>query len=67
MDALADPNFLTFESEFVLFLAVLENCLAHGLRQPTRDVRTINFRSDVTFASPRKIPNGECQKSLRKN
>ena len=26
-------------------------CLAHGLRQLIRDVRTINFRSDVTYAT----------------
>ena len=41
--------------------------LAHGLRQLTRDVkheiRTLNFRSDVTFAPPRKKPN-DVQKIL---
>ena len=34
--------------------------LAHGLRQLTRDVkndvRILNFRSDVTYALPRKTP-----------
>ena len=37
-------------------------CLGHGVRQLTRDVRgdvrTLNFRSDVTFAPPRKTRNG---------
>ena len=45
-------HFLTYETEFVLFLAVLDNCLAHGLRQLTHDVcrvRTLNIRSDVTL------------------
>ena len=36
-------------------------CLAHGLGQLTRDVkrdvRTLNFRSVVIFAPPRKTPN----------
>ena len=36
-------------------------CLAHGLRQLTHtfniDVRSLNFRSDVTFALPRKTLN----------
>ena len=36
-------------------------CLTHGLGQLTRDVksdiRTLNFKSDVFFATPRKTPN----------
>ena len=43
-------------------------CLAHGLRQLTRDmkhdVRNLNFRSDVTFAPPRKTPNDVRKRSL---
>ena len=30
--------FLTYETEFALFIAVLKLCLSHGLRQLTRDV-----------------------------
>ena len=36
-------------------------CLAHGLRQlirdVKRDVRTLNFTGDVTYAAPGKTPN----------
>ena len=36
-------------------------CLAHGLGQLTRDVksdvRTLNFASDIIFAPPRKTSN----------
>ena len=43
-------------------------CVAHGLGQLTRDiksdVRTLNFRIDVTFAPPRKTPNGVRRRSL---
>ena len=43
-------------------------CLAHGLRQLTRDVksdaRIINFRSDVTDALPRKTPNDVPRRSF---
>ena len=52
--------------------------LTHGLRQLTRDVksevRTLNFRSDITFAPTRKTPtdvrkrslcNVKCQKSKK--
>ena len=43
-------------------------CLAHGLRRPPRgvksDVRTLNFRSDVTYAPPRKTPNDVGNRSL---
>ena len=47
-------GFLTYESEFVQFLAVLENpVLPHWQGQLSRDVksdvRTLNFRSDVIF------------------
>ena len=31
-------SFFTYETEFVLFSAVLEFCLAHGLRQLTQDI-----------------------------
>ena len=44
-------------------------CLAHGLSQLKRDVnhdvRTLNFKSDVTFAPPRKTPNGIRESSFR--
>ena len=43
-------EFLTYETEFVLFLAVLKN----RSRDVKSDVRIINFRSDVIFAPPRK-------------
>ena len=55
--------FLTNETEFVLFLAVLENSVfpIAGLRQLTRaiksGVRILNFKSDVTYSLPRKTPN----------
>ena len=43
-------------------------CLAHGLKQHTRDnkhdVRTLNFRSDVTFAPLRKTENHVRKMSL---
>ena len=43
-------------------------CLAHGLRQLTRDVksdvRTLNFISDVIYVAPRKTPNDVRKKSL---
>ena len=66
--------FLTYEREFALFLLFLpmrefvlfssdaeKFCLAHGLRQLTRDVkcdvRILNFRSNATCALPRNTPN----------
>ena len=43
-------------------------CFAHGLRQLTRDVksdiRTLNFRSDITYAQPRKTSNDVRRRSL---
>ena len=43
-------------------------CLAHELRQLTRhvksDVRKLNFKSDVTYALPRKAPNDVRRGSL---
>ena len=40
-----------------IFSGAEKFCLAHGLRQLTRDVksdvRTLNFISDVTFVPPR--------------
>ena len=43
-------------------------CLAHRLRQLTRDVksegRILNCRSDVIFAQPRKTPNDVQKRSL---
>ena len=42
--------------------------LTHGLRHFTRDVksdsRILNFRSDVTYASPRKTSNDVLRRSL---
>ena len=56
--------FLTYETEFVME----KLCLAHGLRQLTRDVkgdvRIITFESDVTYALPRKTPNDFRRKPL---
>ena len=62
-------SFLTYETEFVLFLAVLENSvLPIRLRQLTgnakSDTEILNFRSDVTYALPRKILNGVRKRSL---
>ena len=61
--------FLIYETEFVLVLVVLEKfCLAHGLRQLIRDVksdvRTLNFRSDVTNPPPGKTQNDVRGRSL---
>ena len=61
-------HFPTYETEFVLFLVVLENfvlplsldSLTHDVKC---DVRTLNFRSDAFFAPPRKILN-DAQKRL---
>ena len=43
-------------------------CLASGLRQlicdVKHDVRTLNFRSDVTFAQPQKTQNDVQKRSL---
>ena len=43
-------TFLTYETEFVIFSGAGKFCIAHVLRQLTRDVkhvvRTLNFRSD---------------------
>ena len=45
-------------------------CLVHGLRQRTRDVEsdftTVNFRSDVTYALPRKSSYDVRKRSLCK-
>ena len=53
-------NFLTYETEFVLFLAVLEISVLPETgwadmltRDGKSDVRTLNFRSDVTEKPPR--------------
>ena len=50
-------DILTCETDFVLFLAVLENELRQLTRDVKSDVRTLNFKSDVTFAPPQKTPN----------
>ena len=54
-------TFLTYETEFVLFLAVLENSVLPMGRQLTGHaktyVKTLNLRSDVTSASSRKTVN----------
>ena len=55
-------------SLFYFFRGAGKFCLANGLRQLTRDaksdVRTLNFRTDVIFASPRKPPNDDRKRSL---
>ena len=47
---------LTYETETILFLAVLENSVLHMAGPFSRDVkcdvRTLHFRSDVNVASP---------------
>ena len=60
--------FLSYETEFVLFLAVLKNFVVPMGWDSSRaklkiDVRTLNFRSDVIFAPPRKTQN-EVRKRL---
>ena len=57
------------ETDFVLFLALLENSvLPNGLRQLTRDVksdvRIISFISNVIFVPPLKTPNDVRKMSL---
>ena len=51
-----------------IFNGAVKFGLAHGLRQIKRnvksDVRTLNFRSDVTFAPTRKTPNDVRKKLL---
>ena len=68
-----DSGLLAFglfsDLEFVIFLTVLENAyLVYGLGQLTRDVnsdvRTLNFRSHVIIAPPRKSPKDVRKKSL---
>ena len=55
-------RFLTYETDFVLFLAVLENSVL-----PTHDdkcdARTLTFRKDIIFAPPQKTQN-DVQKRL---
>ena len=65
-------SFLTYETEFVLFLAVLGNSVlpmgwdsSHATLN--NDVRTLNFRSDITFAplqnkKPKSLCDVKCQK-----
>ena len=55
-------SFLTYETEFVLFLVVLENpVLPMGFYSSHAEVksnnRTLNYRIDIFFESPRKTPN----------
>ena len=56
------------ETEFVLFLRKF--CLAHRLRQLTRDVksdvRTLNFKSGVTYAPPRKTSTVVMRRKMSK-
>ena len=54
--------FLTYGTEFVLIFSGADKfCLAHALRQLTRDVksniRKLNSSSDVIFSPPRETPN----------
>ena len=56
-------TFLTYETDFFsIFGDAGKFCLANGLGQlqpdDKSDVRTLNFRCGVTYASPRKKPNG---------
>ena len=55
--------FLTYETEFVLFLAVLDHGLGQLIRDVKSDVRTLNFRSDVIFTPSRKTPNNVRKRS----
>ena len=67
-------SFLSFTFSFLsdnvcfIFSGAGKFCLAYGLRQLTRDVksdvRTLNFRSDVTNAPPRKNLNDVRRSSL---
>ena len=61
-------NFLsTRQNLFYFFFYSGKFCLALGQAQLTRDfksdVRTLNFRSDVIFALPRKTQNGVRKRS----
>ena len=61
--------FLPMRQSLVYFFSGAgQFCLAHGLGQLTHDVksdvRTLNFRSDVIFAPPRKTPNDVRKRSL---
>ena len=59
------PGFRTYETEFVLLLAVLENSVLRQLTCDVKsDVRILNFRSDFTFVLLRKTPNDICRRSL---
>ena len=53
---------------FFCFSGADKFCLAHGLRQLTRevnsDVRTLKFIGDVTYVVTRKTPNDVGRKSL---
>ena len=60
---------ITYETEYVLFLAVLENSVlpmgwdsSHATLKS--DVRTLNFRNNVIFARPRKTQNDCWKRSL---
>ena len=59
--------FLTSERDLVPFLAVLENSVLHMVWDSSHVksyVRTLNFRSDVTFAPPRKTLTDVRKRSL---
>ena len=53
-----EENFLLMRQNLFYFSGAGKFCLAHGLGQLTRDVksdvRTLNFGSDVIFAPPQK-------------
>ena len=53
---------------FSIFSGAGKFCLAHGLRQLTRDiksdVRILNFRSDLSYSFPQKSPNDVHKRSL---
>ena len=56
-----DHSFLPKRPSFFYFSGAGKFCLAHGLRKLTRDirsdVRTLNFRSDVTYLTQQKSLN----------
>ena len=60
--------FLPMKNILFYFSDAGKFCLAHGLRQLTRDVKsdvkTLNFTSDVIYALLRKTPNDIRRRSL---
>ena len=61
-------KFLSVRQNLFYFNGAGKFCLAHRLSQHASDVKCdvkiLNFKSDVIFAPPRKIPNDVRKRSL---